>query len=317
MYTLKTILEVVYSTGDIEKVQKFFCEYGGWETLGAYETDASVLNFWNLNGETSGQELLLQGNQHPTGLIRLVQYHEVEQQWIRSSQKPWDVGGIMDINLRVHDVHESFDELREMGWHGLSDPLFQEMGPFKLYDILMKGYDDIIVGFTHRTQPKLDLPEGLKLPTHIYNSSIVVHDLEESKQYYQEGLGFTLLNEYQVNVDEGEDNMFGLPVDITDKVTCKGNIYSLDGERDVIFQAIEFGGLTGKDFSARSIPPNKGLLLYRCEVEGIEAYYHSLGEKKIPIHQPLQEILIEPYGKVNSFAVISPNGVWWEFLEKN
>ncbi|QLG45023.1 VOC family protein [Costertonia aggregata] len=317
MYQLKTILEVVYSVGDMEKVKSFFCDYGGLSVVGDYKSDRTVLDFWNLNTSVTADEKLIRFENHVAGSLRLVKYHHVEQKHIRSSQNPWDIGGIMDINLRVPEVAQTFDEIRDLGWHGLSDPLLQKMGPFELYDILMKGYDDIIIAFTHRVQPPLELPEGYKIPSHVYNSSLTVKNLEETQDFYVSKLGFSLLNEYEVKKDAPMENMFNIPMNMIQDVTCKANIFSLDGTRDVMFQACEFEGVTGKNFSSLAIPPNRGLLMYRCEVENVSEYYDALVKKEVVIEQQLQEITIEPYGKVNCFSLRSPDGVWWEFLELN
>ena len=316
MYQLKNIIEVVYSVGDIEKVKNFFCDYGGWDIAGSYNTHRTVLNFWNLENQCTADELLLQFDNHPTGLLRIVKYHGVEQKYIRSSQKPWDTGGIMDINLRVPEVSKTFDELRDLGWHGLSDPLFQKMGPFELYDILMNGYDDIIVAFTHRTQPPLELKEGYKLPTHVYNSSLTVKNLSDSLTFYRDKLGFSLLNEYEVKKDSPQENMFGIPFNIIPDVTCKANIFSLNGTRDVVFQTIEFDGVEGKDFSAEAKAPNRGLLLYRCRVDNLKEYCNFLMSNEVEIASPISTITIEPYGSVNCFSITSPDGVIWEFFEE-
>lgn len=312
MFQLKNIKEIIYSVGNLEKVKHFFCDYGGWEIVGQYKTDRQMLDFWNLPKAAEGEEILVQFDKHPTGLLRLVKYHGVEQDYIRSSQKAYETGGIMDINLRVHDVKESFDELREMGWHGLSDPLFQTMGPFQLYDVLMQGYDDIIVALTHRKVPKLELKEGFKLPTHLYNSSIIVKDLAKARHFYEDVLGYALLNEYEVK-KEGE-NIFGIPFNVIPNVSCKANIFSVDGTRDVIFQTIQFDGVEGKDFSHKAIPPNRGFLTYRVEIAaGIEDYYQYLIDRNTSIHQSLREVIIAPYGICKAFAVIDPDGVWWTF----
>ena len=316
MFQLKTIKEVLYSVGDLEKVKYFFHDYGGLEMVGNYHTHSSVLNFWDLDQKANSKEVLLQFDGHPTGLLRLIKFHGVKQQYIRSSQHPWDIGGIMDINLRVNEVAKTFEELRELGWHGLSDPLFQKMGPFELYDILMKGYDDTIVAFTHRTQPPLELKKGFRIPSHIYNSSITVKDLKAARTFYEEGLGFSLLNEYEVKKDSPQENMFGIPFNIIPEVTCSANIFSLDGTRDVVFQTIAFDGVEGKEFSQRAHPPNRGFLMYRCEVEGVMSYHKHLQEKGIKVHKSMSTLSIEPYGEVQCFALRSPNGVWWEFYEK-
>ncbi|WP_350284578.1 VOC family protein [uncultured Croceitalea sp.] len=317
MYQLKTILEVVYSVGDMEKVKHFFCDYGGLNVVGDYQSDRTVLDFWNLDASVTADEKLIGFENHIAGSLRLVKYHGTEQKYIRSSQNPWDIGGIMDINLRVPEVAQTFDEIRNLGWHGLSDPLLQEMGPFKLYDILMKGYDDIIIAFTHRVQPPLELPDGFKIPSHVYNSSLTVASLEKAQDFYMNKLGFSLLNEYEVKKDAPIENMFNIPMNMIEDVTCKVNIFSLDGTRDVMFQTCEFEGVVGRDFSDFAVPPNRGFLLYRCEVENVKGYYQSLLKKGVRMHQPLQELTIEPYGKVKCFALLSPNGVWWEFLETN
>ncbi len=317
MFKLKTILEVVYSVGNMEKVEHFFCDYGGLNVVGNYETDRTVLDFWNLEPYVTASEKLIRFNNHKAGSIRLIKYNNVEQDYIRSSQNPWDVGGIMDINLRVPEVAQTFNDIRELGFHGLSDPLLQKMGPFELYDILMKGYDDIIIAFTHRVQPPLELQEGYKIPSHVYNSSITVKSLDKAKQFYVDVLGFSLLNEYEVKKDAPIENMFNIPMNMIENVTCKVNMFSLDGSRDVIFQACEFEGITGKDFTKLAIPPNRGFLMYRCEIEEIEAYYKKLLEKGIKMYKELQKIIIQPYGNVQCFAIKSPNGVIWEFLEKN
>ena len=315
-YQLVNISEVVYSVGNLAKTHKFFCEYGGMTCEGKYQTDKSVLNFWNLEEHTTAQEEFISFDHHPTGRLRLIKFEGVKQKIIRSSQQPWDVGGIMDINLRVPEVAKTFDELRELGWHGLSDPLFQKMGPFELYDILMRGYDDIIIAFTHRTQPPLELKPGYKIPSHIYNSSITSDDLSKSREFYVQKLGFHLLNEYEVVKESPQENMFGLPHNTVVDVPCQANIFSLDGQRDVVFQAVQFHGIYGKNNSALAVPPNIGFLMYCCEVKNLTSYCKTLEKRKVKIHIPPKRLRIEPYGSVKAFVVLSPEGVWWEFFEK-
>ncbi|KAA1244922.1 VOC family protein [Aquimarina sp. RZ0] len=316
MFQLKSILEIVYSVGDIKKVKNFFCDYGGWNITGTYNTNSSILDFWQLDTNIHATEFLIQSNNHPTGQLRLIKFEGIAQEYIRSSQQPWDIGGIMDINLRVHEVNNTFEELRELGWHGLSDPLLQIMGAFKLYDILMKGYDDTIIAFTHRVEPPVALKAPIKLPTHVYNSSLVVRNLQEAREFYIDQLGCSLLNEYEVKKDSPQESMFGLPFNLADKVNCKANILSFDGSRDTVFQIIEFEGITGKDFTHKAVPPNRGFMTYRIEVIGIKSYYDHLIRKGVHILNRLQKVRIPPYDWVDTFAIKSPEGVWFTFLEK-
>ncbi|MEO0507987.1 MAG: hypothetical protein AAF090_17660 [Bacteroidota bacterium] len=315
-YGFSSILETVYSVGNMDKVKHFYCDYGGWNSVGVYATNSEQIQFWGLKDDVVGSECLIQSYGHPTGQLRLVKFENVHQEYLRSSQQPWDIGGIMDINIRVHEVANTFEELRELGWHGLSDPLLQVMGPYELYDILMKGYDDTIMAFTHRVKPELNLTAPIKLATHVYNSSVTVHDLETAKAYYVDDLGCQVLNSYEVIKDSPQENMFGLPFNLADKVKCKACFLSFDGERDTVFQIIEFEGVTGKNFSKTTRPPHRGYMEYRIEVFGIENYYDDLLKKGVAIQNTLQSLVMEPYGEVALFSVISPEGVWLTFLER-
>jgi len=314
-YSIINIREIIYSVGSLDKTSLLFESYGGWNREGSYSTDRSVLDFWDLPSEATAEEILIQSNGIKNGQLRLIKFNNIEQRCIRSSQQPWDTGGIMDINLRVHEVHKTFEILRDMGLHGLSDPLLQEMGPFKLYDILMKSYDDTIIAFTHRLQPPMELEADINFPTHVYKSSITVRNIDEAKKFYTDILGCKILNEYQVKKETPQENMFGLPHNIVDKVTCYAIILSIHGGADNDFQIVAFDGIEGKDFSKNAIAPHRGFLLYRVEVVGLREYHNSITKHGDYIHQNISHLTIEPYGEVDLFSVRSPNGVIWEFFE--
>jgi len=316
-YSIINIREIIYNVGNLQKTSSLFEDYGGWNRVGTYQTDPSVLDFWELESGTQAEEVLIQSNHIENGQLRLIKFDNVKQEYIRSSQQPWDTGGIMDINLSVHKVAESFEALRELGFHGLSDPLLQVMGPFKLYDILMKGYDDIIIAFTHRLEPPMELDADINFPTHVYKSSITVKDLQEAKSFYVDVLGCDTLTEYSVKKDKPQENMFGLPHNLADKVSCNAVILSIHGGRDVDFQIVEFEGISGKDFSQIAKPPNRGFCLYRVEVENLDAYHSQLANRNANNLGKIRSLYIQPYGKVACFKITSPNGVIWEFFEKD
>jgi len=314
-FKIVNIREVLYSTGSLDKVLYFFEDYGGWNRVGQYKTDKSVLTSWELVPQASADEYLLQSNHYPSGQIRLFHFEGVDQSYIRSSQQPWDIGGIMDINLRIQSVEGQFEELRALGWHGLSDPMLQEMGPFKLYDVLMRGYDDTIVAFTRRLEPPMTYTSDIKLPTHVYKTSIVVEDLAASRKFYEEGLGFKIMTEYEVKKDSPQETMFGLPFNLADKVTCSAMIISPHGGKDTDFQLVTFDGVTGKNFVDKAMPPHRGFFGYRIEVEGLDAYFAHVIAQDISPYRPITSMIIQPYGHVRCFAVRSSEGSIFEFFE--
>ena len=289
--------------------------YGGWKVVGEYSSDPQFLTLWMSGQSVKGRELLIQSEQIENGRLRIMRLENVDQICSRSSQNPWDIGGIMDINLRSHDVPQSFEELRELGFHGLSDPMLQQIGPFKLYDVLMRGPDDIIIAITHRLEPPMPLNSEANLPTHIYKTSITVRNLEEAKNFYIQKIGCTLLSEYEFIKDNPQENMFGLPYNLADKVLCKAAILSMHGGKDIDFQIVSFVGASGKDFSNYTRLPNKGFVSYRVEVEGLSDYHKILKKKNVEIFNPINSYILEPFGPIQAFNVISPNGVVWEFFE--
>ncbi len=315
MHTIINIREILYSVGNMQKVSSFFEKYGGWNRVGKYTTPEATLQYWGLPSSAAAEEILIQSNHVENGQIRLIAFDKVEQKCIRSSQQPWDTGGIMDINLRVHEVEESFEQLKEMGFHGLSDPLLQVMGPFKLYDILMRGYDDTIIAFTHRLEPPMELTAQIHLPTHVYKSTITVRDLEEAREFYVDKLGYNILSEYKVTKDSPQENMFGLPFNLADKVTCHAIILSPHGGKDTDFQIVYFEGVDGKDHSNNAKVPNKGFLLYRVELKNISDYHTKLQKEEKLAPGNITTLEIHPYGQVQCFSLSSPNKVIWEFFE--
>ena len=314
-YRIVNIREIIYCTSNLKRAKKLFVDYGGWKVVGEYNSDPLFLETWVSDSFVQGRELLIQSEQKENGRLRILELDNADQICARSSQNPWDIGGIMDINLRSHDVPQSFEELRELGFHGLSDPMLQQIGPFKLYDVLMRGPDDIIIAITHRLEPPMSLASEAKFPTHIYKTSITVRDFEEAKRFYVQKLGCTLLSEYEFIKDKPQENMFGLPYNLADKVLCKAAILSIHGGKDIDFQIVSFDGVRGKDFSWQTRLPNKGFVSYRVELEGVSDYINHLQKEGLELFGPVNFYNLEPFGSIRAFNVMSPNGVVWEFFE--
>jgi len=149
----------------------------------------------------------------------------------------------------------------------------------------------------------------------VYKTSITVDDLEKSKAFYVDVLGCKVKNEFSTTKDKPQETMFGLPFNMADKVVCKAVSLTIHGDTDIDFQIVEFDGVTGKDFREKAKPPNKGFLMYRVEVINLNSYLEFITKNGCEIHNPITQQKIEPYGDVNLFSIISPDGAWFEFFE--
>ena len=315
MYQLHKFNEVVFSVGNLAEAERIYTELLGWKVLWRGQGHASQCQFWGLP-QAQTDEVLLGFDDLDFGQIRLVKFHNVAQKFIRSGGQTWDSGGIMDIDLRVGDIQHTYDLLRENGFHGHSDPILQQMGPFTINEVVMKGHDEIAFALVNRIEPPLPNPSGRKgCISNVYLSALVVKDIAVSRDFFVNKLGFLLLNQVPFPLQNGP-NMFGFPESMAGQVTAKLEIIAPTESRDSMFDLIEFEGVSGRDFSEFACPPNRGILLYRLPVRNIDAYADFITQNGVEFKVPPAVVDYQPIGQVKMFAVQSPDGVWLEFWER-
>ncbi|MCS6967664.1 MAG: VOC family protein [Cytophagales bacterium] len=310
--------EVVFSVGSIEKAAATYRHYMGWQVVHQAEGDYYQPAFWQLpQGCTLDEMLLRLPGTSETGQIRLVKFHSLKQEYIRPGGQPWDTGGYLDIDLRVNDIQQVCNHLREMGWHSIGNPVQMQMGPFLLEEVLMKGHDEIVIALVHRISPSQPIIEGGKhIVSNVYLSAMIVKDFEQSVDFFVNKLGFQLLNRISVCRPTPGPTIFGLPYNIAPQAPANLAIISPDGSRNHMLDVIKIDNITGEDFSQRALPPNRGILMFRFPVKGIEDYARFVQQNGVNLQLPLTSTCIAPYGEVKAFAVRSPDGCWLEFFEK-
>ncbi len=316
MFQLQKASEVVFSVKNLKKAAANYTDLLDWTIVHEGSVNRSLLASYGLADEVTADEILLQFQGMDFGQIRLIQFNNIEQKYIRSGGKTWDVGGIMDIDLRVSDIDLVYRTLQENGWHGYEDPVSQTMGPFTLRECVVRGHDEVNIALVQRTVPPLPNPLGLVgCISNVYLSALIVNNIEDAEEFYCKKLGFRLLNDINFRENHEGPSLFGLPHNLTNKVTAKLKIIAPTESRDSMFDLIEFEGVKGRDFSDLAIPPNLGILLYRIPVEGLSAYYEFVKSNGVKPYIPLQTVDYQPVGSVNMFAVRSADGVIMEFWE--
>ncbi len=306
--------EFVFSVGNLPAVVDFYTSYMGWEIVHRGPVHRNVLGAWGLPAACTANEALIRLPGAINGQLRLIQFQGAAQRYIRSGGKAWDPGGFMDIDLRVEDIDQVYNDLREMGWHGVSDPVEMRTGPFHLRELLIKGHDEIMIAFVHRLDPPQPVMAGGKnIVSNVYLSAMIVRDLARSKHFFVNQLGFRAMNEMPLALDG--DNMFGLPRNIIAKTPIELIILSPNESRDTMLDIIWLGGIEGDDHSAHAVPPNRGVLMCRFPVDNLVAYHDFvLANGVVPV-VPLGHQTLAPNGDVRLFAVQSPDGAWLEFFE--
>jgi hypothetical protein len=316
-FQLQTYSEIVISVKNLDAVLPIYTKILGWEVVWRGEGDKSQIQFWNLPEATETEEILLRFQNLEYGQIRLIQFKNIEQKLIRPAGQTWDTGGILDIDLRTSDLQKTYDELTELGWHAYSRPVTQTMGPFTVEEVLLKGHDEVVIAFVHRSVPPHPNPYELEgITSNVYLSAMIVKNLVVATGFFVNKLGFISHNEISFKTVKPETTMFGLPHNLADKTNVKLNIIGPTETRDGLLDLVELEGLLGEDFSAKACPPNRGILMYRFPVKNIQNYYQFVQDNGIVPVCKIKKIQLNSSREVELFAIQSPDGVWLEFYEE-
>lgn len=315
-FQLQTYSEIVISVKNLDAVLPIYVDTLGWKVVWRGIGDKSQIDFWDLPEETETEEILLRFQNLEYGQIRLVQFKNIKQKLIRPAGQTWDTGGILDIDLRTSDLNKTYEELIELGWHAYSRPVTQTMGPFTVEEVLLKGHDEVVIAFVHRSNPPHPNPYELDgITSNVYLSAMIVKDLLITTNFFVNQLGFVSHNQISFKTDKPETTMFGLPHNLADKTNVKLNILGPTETRDGLLDLVELEGLVGEDFSSNACPPNRGILMYRFPVKNLQNYYIIIQKNGIEPVCKIRKVQLHPIGLVNIFAVQSPDGVWIEFFE--
>jgi len=250
-----------------------------------------------------------------SGFLRLVKFYNCEQQQIRSSGRPWDSGGIFDINTRALNLEESFKTFQAHGWNGYCDPVRFQFGKFDVSEVVMQGHDGIAIAMAQRHAPPLEGYPNLKKLSHIFNSTHISKDVDAAYDFFVNKLGFKVYLQVEGKNRKPGKNVLGIPQNTNAEVELPVYIVHPDGVNLGSVEFLQIKGLDGEDFAHLAKPPNLGILMLRFPVSNAQQYADLLMAKGLELNTPVQEINLSPYGNVKVFSVLSPDGVWMEFLE--
>jgi len=305
--------EVVLSIRDLDRESKFYQDLTGWSEISRTECSKDQLGFWHL--DSYARQCLLTNPGVSNGHIRLVNFDDSERLPIRSSSQSWDTGGIYDIDLRTPDLQATFKELQSAGWMAFSDPLSWQFGKFEVSEVLMKGPDDVVLAIIQRHRPKLEGFPLMKKLSRVFNSSQVVRDMDASKDFYINKLGFKVYMDHVLTGTDEETNLFGMPQNLYRSITRRICILHPEGTNEGSVELIQLDGAQGRDFASHAIPPNLGILLLRFPILNMDAFRDHLVSQDIDIFSDITTLNIPPYGAYKCISIKTPDGALLEFLE--
>jgi len=222
----------------------------------------------------------------------------------------------LDVNMRAPDMVRWYKKLQNEGWNGISDPKHYTFNAYDVSEVLMKGPDGIIIAFMQRFAPPLIGFDNMKKTSRIFNSSVIVGDMEASYDFYCNTLGFGIFAQTPGLDAEAGHRLLGILPGLNRKITTVPiAIVRPDKDNYGSIEYLHVNGLKGEDRAEFAKPPNLGILMYRFPVRDADAYAATLIERGLKLNSEVQVIYVAPYGNLKVFSVCSPDGVWIEFIE--
>ncbi len=312
--SIKGFQEVIFSVSNLERELSFYQEICGWKLVYYGNGSNALKQLWHLETSVEVEEALLINSGDNRGFLRLVKFSNVEQQQIRSGTQIWDSGGVFDVNIRVKNIAKMYRSFQDEGWNGYTDPNRFSFGKFDVSEVLVKGPDGITFAMMQRFNPPLKGFEFEKA-SRVFNSTTICNDYEKTRDFFINILGFELYFETEGNDRSHGKNVIGIPPNINGNITVPVCIVHPTGENDGSLELLQTNELKGKDCSAMAKPPNLGILMYRFPIRNADTYAAILKKRGVQLNSEVQTLEITPYGKLKVFSVLSPDGVWIEFIE--
>jgi hypothetical protein len=308
--------EAVVCVRDAAKVADELCQLCGWDVVVDIASDPRLLLAWGLPPGCSGREILLGARKKPTGQLRLLELKGVDQKSIRSNPQAWDVGGYLDLNVRVTNMASRFSEFSSARWYAASDPMQWIFGDKEVSEWLTFGPDGLALALIERLSPPLDAQQVPDRVGHIFNSSQMVSEMAPALAFYEDTLGFQkLLHLCQPLLPEPGPNILGIPHNFVDELDVEIAILSPSGEMDGSVELTQIHGLQGRDFSAQARPPNLGMLALRFPTNDLEALSQRLMSAGLSLAMAAVPVSFAPHGDCQMLAVQAPDGAWLEFYQ--
>lgn len=307
--------EILITTAKVTDWIAFLTKDAGWEVHHREVLTSAQKNLLKVPNDSTGESILLANIGSNRGFVRLIALKDIDQEFIRIDDRPWDTGGIFDFNMRVVGLYDLRKKLLAKGWHGDSEPIRYVFGPFEVNEWIARGPDGVRIAFIERLRPELEGWPNVKITSRIFNSTTVVKDMKKSRAFFENILGMKPYLTSNKTSDEAGPNVLGLPHNIATMISRDVVILHPDGKNDGSVELLQFVGATGTDYSDRARPSNLGISALRFPVEDLDQSLTLLSESEIKIATGPLEMTLEPYGEIRIAGFNSPDGVRLEIFE--
>jgi len=306
---------------DLNASLKLFNELMELEIEDRGSVSDSLLKAWGLKSGISAEFAELSCKGYPIGRLRLVEFDPKVLKKVRVDfgENKIDQGtdiGIKAIDFYVKDPIKPYvKKIQDAGYKFRSLPVKHNLGKIVSEECVFSGPDDvpilIMVGHSHAiTSMRPGSPDGpfSEIPT----VSVVAGDLEETRRFYQEGLGLIAVTDTETP-EEYRDKVNDL-TGVPSGTRIHFLMWAKEGEASGKILCVHFFDQTGERLKNRMKPGNLGFSLLTHETDNIHQLHKRLSEMGF--------VIIKRPSKVESrglfyqhMLVEGPNEELFEFIE--
>ncbi len=301
------IARILLSVSDLNQSVKFFQDNIGMSVVADYLLDPVTINqLWNLPFRTA--HVVTLKNDEQTTLLELIEWQPNSGKSIRTPGNTTDYG-LFTIAFRAKDVDAAYRRFKQQGYQFICPPITYtfSLGPVTVKEAIMVDSNGIPIVFLERLSepiPELKGDFGMMLDT-----SQVVADMEEAKNFYADILGLTTIFD-QVLPPGMIDDILNFPQGTESRMA----FMTQPGSKTPLLEFIQ-SSVPGKSLSDVAKPPNLGIFAIAFATNNLEALMEKLRSSKIKIISKPVEISISDSESAKAIVVEAPNGVNVQFFE--
>ncbi|MDX2224553.1 MAG: hypothetical protein SFV21_17510 [Rhodospirillaceae bacterium] len=307
--------EAVVCVRDLDRWISALDHLFGWQVRSRGAVDPRLLAAWKLPAAARGEDAVLVSPDDPPRRVRLVGLTGVAQVQIRSSGKAWDPGGIFSLLIYARDVDETFAAAQALGWSAYNDPVDMHFEGRVLRNVVLRAWDGVNFGLYRPMVPAV--PPRASKASMAFNGQQSIRDIAPARAFWRDTLGWSAWFD---GVTHLACNNFGMPENFVGQMPK--NVIIAAGGKDTAgawaygqVELVQWVGFTGRDFSARAVPPNLGIVALRIPVADAAARHDELVARGATVFAPPTRVALAPEGEAILFGVRSPDGALIEYVE--
>jgi catechol 2,3-dioxygenase-like lactoylglutathione lyase family enzyme len=321
---ISAIESVTIGVRDMDAALAFFRDRMHYTVDLDVRASVSLLSVWRLPVHEDVRLVTLSADGHGFGRIRLARFPDTGDAATRldfgpeAPDRPTDVGPkALDIYTGT-PIGEAIEALTAAGCTPRGEAERFEIGSNDTEEVIVTGPDGVplllMVGHAHQSGTRRFAPAAGRF-SEVATVSIVTADLDASRRFYEEALGYV---HEAVDVElRGEHRdaacrLFGVPPGTRVHIALYRERRQASGK----IVLVHFYDRTTAPLTHRMRPGQLGITLFSCRAPSLDALSARFGRAGGKVESVIQHAAVDEGTPCRVMLVRGPNGELFEFVER-